>query len=402
MYPGADFGIGRRTLPDLKDTLCADLQEHLFGVGVEYKYNSSSGDFFFSNKSKISAHSWADGNYKKFGSQKFSGFAIEEAQENKEDKAYSYILTRIGRRPHIPEKIFLLMCNPDSPSHWIAEKFKVGAGKEHGTIDRVSPTKHVYYSRTEQNRFLPPSYIDKLKSDLDPKLARRLLYGEWIEIDKERIYHAYDSDRNYLKDQAYKVNPRYPVRVSFDFNIARGKPLSAIFFQYIDGRFHFFAETVVEGLNTEQNLEESAGRGFFEHPAKYIVHGDAAGRSGDTRSNRSDYEIIRHWLSRFRRKDGSSLEFEIQVPSSNPSIRDRHNLVNSHCINALGEVRLFLYKGCAVADEGLRLTALKDSSQYIEDDSKSYQHITTAIGYGINSSTKNEGARGATTLRRTY
>jgi hypothetical protein len=402
MYPGANFGIGRRTLPDLKDTLCAELQEHLFGCGIEYTYSKATGDFEFSNRSKISAHSWADGNYKKFGSQKFSGFAIEEAQENKDDHAYNYILTRIGRLPHIDEKVLLLMCNPDSPSHWIAQKFKIGSGKSHGTIDRVGTTKHVYYSFTEHNRFLPPSYIAKLKTDLDPKLARRLIHGEWIEIDKERIYHAYSSERNYRPDVAYVVNPRFPIHLSFDFNIARGKPLSAIFGQYIDKKFHYFAETVVEGLNTEQNLEESAGKGLFEYKNKFIIHGDAAGKSSDTRSNRTDYDIIRQWLSRYRRKDGASIEVEIQVPASNPSVRDRHNRVNAHCLNANGEVRLFLYKGCRVADEGLRLTALKDSSQYIEDDSKPYQHITTAIGYDVCTTTKFEGHGGATMIARAY
>jgi len=33
--------------------------------------------------------------------------------------------------------------------------------------------------------------------------------------------------------------------------------------------------------------------------------------------------------------------------------------------------------------EGFSLTKLKDGAQYIEDDSKRYQHITTAAGYGI-------------------
>jgi hypothetical protein len=397
---GANFGIGRRTLPDLKDTLCKDLNDHLTGCGVRYRYISTTGDFFFENKSTISAHSWADGNFKKFGSQKFSGFAIEEAQENEIATMYEYIFTRIGRLPHIPEKLLLAMVNPDSPSHWIAKKFNVGNGKPHGTVDHVLPTRHAYYSNTESNKFLPRSYIQQLKADLDPKLARRLLYGEWIEIDRERIYHCYESSRNYKSQEKYTVDPRHPVRISFDFNIARGKPLSAVFFQYIKGVFHIFAEVVVEGLNTESNLEEAAHRGLFDFETNYIVHGDAAGKHGDTRSNKSDYAIIKSYLGRFKRKDGSSLQFEIDVPAANPSIRDRHNAVNSACLNSLGEIRLVVYMGCPVTDEGLRLTTLKDGAQYIEDDSKPYQHITTAVGYGVIASKKSENKQAPTNYVR--
>jgi hypothetical protein len=325
---------------------------------------------------------------------------MEEAQENTTGGMYDYIFTRLGRLPHIEEKIMLAMVNPDSPSHWIAKRFDVGNGHPHGTIKHISNTRHAYYSNTEANPFLQRSYIDQLKRDLDPKLARRLLYGEWIEIDRERIYHCYESARNYRPDQKYTVDQRYPVRVSYDFNIAKGKPLSAVFFQYIKGVFHIFAEVVVEGLNTEANLEEAAHRGLFEYPAKYIVHGDAAGKHGDTRGNRSDYVLIKSYLDRYRRKDGTRVEHEIDVPAANPPVRDRHNLVNSACLNSNGEIRLFVYQGCPVTDEGLRLTALKDGAQYIEDDSKAYQHITTAVGYGVVRCIKEETKTGPTNYVR--
>jgi len=73
----------------------------------------------------------------------------------------------------------------------------------------------------------------------------------------------------------------------------------------------------------------------------------------------------------------------LYVGLSNPPIRTRHNLVNSYCLNANGKRRLFVYEKAKTCDEGLRLTRLKPGGAYIEDDSKHYQHVTTAIGYGI-------------------
>ena len=71
------------------------------------------------------------------------------------------------------------------------------------------------------------------------------------------------------------------------------------------------------------------------------------------------------------------------MPRSNPPVRERHNKVNAYLCNANGQHRMFVHKGAPTADKALRLTKLKAGGSYIEDDSKSYQHIGTAIGYAL-------------------
>jgi hypothetical protein len=126
-------------------------------------------------------------------------------------------------------------------------------------------------------------------------------------------------------------------------------------------------------------MEELEGRGYFGMNMQVIVHGDSTGRSRDTRNIRSDYDIIEKHLTNLDKR----IQFQIDVPKKNPPIRNRHNMVNGYLCNAHGRRKLFIYKQCEILDEGLRLTALKERGQYIEDDSKSYQHCTTALGYGI-------------------
>ena len=77
---------------------------------------------------------------------------------------------RVGRLPHIKTNLSLSATNPDSPSHWVYKYF----------ITSDNPMRHVYYSITEDNPFLPDWYIEQLKSTLDPKMAARMLRGEWI------------------------------------------------------------------------------------------------------------------------------------------------------------------------------------------------------------------------------
>ena len=118
-------------------------------------------------------------------------------------------------------------------------------------------------------------------------------------------------------------------------------------------------------------------KGIVKQGQRIQIRGDASGDARDTRSILSDYDILKRAFS------NAGAIVELQVPKANPPIRRRHNLVNAYCQNEAGQVRLYVYKSCPVTHDGMRLTALKKTGDYIEDDSKHYQHVTTAIGYGI-------------------
>lgn len=381
-YTRARVMLGRRTLPDLKATIFQKIVEHLedesLVEGKDYWINWSTAFIRFRNGSEIISKSWADKKFKKFRSLELSAAVFEELTENNEDDMQAYMETkaRVGRLSHIKERWIISCTNPDGPRHWAYTYFIIGS--------RDSQTRHVIYSKADYNPFLPQNYIQQLRKDLDPKQAARLLDGEWVEIDAEKIYHAYSSERNFLSTVAYKINPAHPIVLNFDFNIGHGKPMSSAAYQYIDGTFHVFDKVIVEGFRTLQIMEEWLEKGIFGPQGEgnvlpqIIVHGDASGDARDTRSMFSDYDLIKKFLEQH-----CPGRFKMEVPRANPPIRTRHNKVNAHCLNSLGEVRLFVYKGCDKIDEGFRLTTLAKGSEYQEDDSKDYQHVTTALGYGI-------------------
>lgn len=372
-FPKARILLGRKALPDLKDTIFTKVLEHLEGTLVEkrdYWVNHLRASIKFKNGSEIISRSWSDRKYKKFRSLELSGAIIEELTENdeKDQQAYNEIKMRVGRLPHVKENFIICPTNPDSPAHWAYQYF----------ILTKKPTRFVFYSVTTDNPFLPKSYIAQLKEDLDPKLAQRMIYGQWLELNTEVIYYEYCPAANYV-DNPYNVQLNQPIWISFDFNIGIGKPLSCVVMQFdSSGQCHIFNEVVIEGMRTADACEELAERGLLDYPCKYFIAGDATGKRRDTRSKRSDWDIIKHFMSNHKK-----LSFELRVPISNPRIRDRHNKVNSYCNNANGKRRLFVYKTAPTAHEGLRLTKLKEGSTFQEDDSKEYQHITTAIGYAI-------------------
>ena len=169
----------------------------------------------------------------------------------------------------------------------------------------------------------------------------------------------------------------------FDFNIAAGKPMSAAIGQYKEEKFHIAKTFIVDGARTRDLMEEMEACGLFNFPAKFMVYGDATGKRGTSNAKHSDYEIIEDFLKTTVNSRGEYLEYELCIHKSNPPIRKRHNAVNGMCKSASGKVGLYIYEGAEEADEGLRLTKLKDGGNYIEDDSYRLQHVTTAIGYWV-------------------
>ncbi len=373
-FPGASVAIGRKSSPDLRDTLWQTLISHIrcYDEGEDFNVNETRMSIQLANSSNLISRSWADRKAKKGRSLDLTMLVIEEATENdeKDEEAINELVARVGRRNNFPQFLVLFMTNPDSPSHWLYKRF----------FTEKKPNRHVYHSITTDNPFLPDSYIQQLESTFDSKMILRMRDGQWLDIRGETIYHAY-GDHN-EKDR-YEVVEGIPIVWAWDFNIGEGKPMSTVFSQYIDGKKHYFDEVIIEGARTESILEEAANRGLLDYNTTYLIRGDATGTRKDTRNRLSDYEIIDKFLLNYTCKDGRRIRFRREVPSINPPIRQRHNLVNAWCKNALGDVRILIYPKAKTLREGMRLTKLKKGAEFQEDDTKHYQHCTTALGYDV-------------------
>lgn len=393
MFPRARVCLARRTMPDLKATIYAKVLEH---IGEELEEGKDyvayeNGRVRFANGSEIISRSWADRKGgKRNRSLELSMLVVEELTENDGDKdkqAIDELINRVGRLPHVPESLFITATNPDEPSHWAYKYF----------IKEPSPSRKVIYSVTLDNPFLPKWYREHALRDMDKKMAQRMIFGRWISIAGNNVYHAYDPKLHDAKGE-YKLNKSYPIVMSFDFNIGVGKPMSATFSQFDGYRKHFYDEIVIEGARTQGILEEAWNRGHFEHDTQLLIRGDCSGFHNDTRQNLNDYLLISDWLNKKQRKKGGAIHHRRQVPVENPPIRSRHNVVNAWLLNDLGEVRVQIYDKCKTLREGFQLVKLKEGAQYLEDDSKYYQHVTTAAGYDIHYEHVNI-RRGTTTVR---
>lgn len=371
--------LGRLTRPDLKDTLVADIFDHIEGdfvEGEDYEFNKQDLRFKFRNGSEAISRTWHDGKITKFRSIRASWAAVEELTENtgKHWDFYDALYQRLGRLTHVDENVFISATNPDGPSHPAYKKLILGSEKD--------PLKHVYYSLTTDNVFLPDWYVSNLLENLSPLEAQRMIEGKWVDDPKGGIYYNYKRERNY-REEEYIFNLDYPIDLMHDFNIAAGKPMSAAVGQFIDGVFHIAKDYIIHGTDTHDIMNEMAEDGLFERRTTFRVFGDASGKNRDTRSKTTDYHIIRDYLSRYLRRDNSKVYFEMKFPQVNPPIRKRHNRVNAKFLNYNNQTQLYIYKSAERTDDGFRNTKLKKGGQYLEDDSFENQHITTAVGYWV-------------------
>jgi hypothetical protein len=373
--------------------------------GRHWTYNKTSGVITFAWGAEIIPISWHDKDYEKFRSYEFSAGWIEELTENdsEETKAmHVEMIARIGRlnstNSDVKENFVIYSTNPSDPDHYAYDYFFTG-GKRVGNYLSNNPLRHVFFSLTEQNIFLPKWYISSLRDRYDSKMIKRLLEGQWIYINTDVIYYEYDPALHYVLENS-KIDPSLPIYLSFDFNIAKNKPMSSVLFQYDGNLFRFIDEVVVEGARTEDAISEWAGRNYFEDKFNppIIITGDATGTRGDSRGASSDYDIIEKFLANYERRDGEKLQYTIDLPNINPPIRERHNKVNGQLKAASGKVSVKLDKRCKTLHKGFLGAKLKEGSRYIEDQTTQGQDVTTAAGYGICTALENNASLEAITL----
>jgi len=360
-FPNATGFIGANTYSQLRNSTLSAVFNEFTRLGITFKYNSSLGHLHCFN-TKIICKSME--NYDVIRGIEIGWYWLDEAAYT-DPEAFNVL---VGRLRDKKGPLKGLITSSPSGYNYLYEYFDNRGDKHTSDFNLIHATSYA-------NKYLPDGYIDSLKSQYSQKFFKQEILGEFINIQSDTVYYAFDDQLSVI--DSYQVNPREPICITYDFNIGVGKPMSLAIFQYINDIFYFFEEVIIEGMRTEDTIDELEAKNIFEKSNKYIVHGDASGNSRTTNHNRTDYDIIRKRLSNL------DIVFEIDVPNANPPVRKRHIVVNGQLKDANDNTHVKITKNCKTIIKGLKQTKLRDSANYVEDDSDAFQHVTTAIGYGI-------------------
>jgi len=217
---------------------------------------------------------------------------------------------------------------------------------------------------------LPADVIESAKRFMSAKQYRQEFEASF-ETATGLIYEDYSLEN--VTDEV--IGPHEELHWMHDQNYT---PLSSSIGAIRDDCLYLMDEIILHSASSRHSAEEFV-ENYKDHKNKCInLYGDPAGRAGEKHGLVSDYIEIKQVLQTH------GWEVNDLVKKAAPAIKDRQNAVRARICNTLGERRLFINRERAPwSHEGLATVQLKDGSSFQEDQRNPYQHITTAIGYMV-------------------
>lgn len=250
---------------------------------------------------------------------------------------------------------------PDGLNHYYDLCSKADAG--------VSEFYQVFHWMTEE---IFPEMAAEAKKVMSAKQYNQEFRAAF-ETANGRIYEDY-SKANHT---TATIEPHEQLMWMHDQNYT---PLSsAIGVRRNNGKdLYLLDEIILTSAVSKQSAVEFVEK-YKDHKNKHVlIYGDPAGRAGEKHGHASDYSDIEDVL----RSNGWL--FTRKVKKAAPAIKDRQNAVRAKILTADGTISLYVNPVTAEwCNKGLGTVQLQKGSSFQEDQTNSYQHVTTAIGYCI-------------------
>lgn len=185
---------------------------------------------------------------------------------------------------------------------------------------------------------LPAEEIIAARRDLDELSFQQEFEASFVNF-RGRAYYAFDRATHAAKPLPY--NPRDPLILCFDFNVAPGVAAVAQETKLPNGKIG----TAIIGevwIENNSNTEAVCRRLILDwggHEGRIMLYGDSTGGSrGSAKLAGSDWEIIKREMNKHF---GSARVFD-RVPRENPSERARINAMNTRIRNGDSEVHFMI------------------------------------------------------------
>ncbi len=280
---------------------------------------------------------------------------------------------------------FVITSNTDEPEHWlytdVVQKYELNIKSEDGFYPK-DIIELVHGSTFDNKKNLAPGYIEGLATTLDKQMYERFVLCKWVSLGSGKIF--YNFDRNlHIKDLSYEK--QLPLLVSSDFNV---NPMCWSIWQEHGEELWCIDQLMVSGsADTGTCCSEIYSRYFADGKQNRFLlwFGDSSGRSGSTKSQNSDYAIIKQFF------ESKGIDIQIKVPLANPSIRDSANAVNAKLKNAGGKTSIYFDRqkcpDVILSVEGSNYkhgTNEKDESKDRDPNQRVKTHFGDTVRYIVN------------------
>ena len=273
-FPGIRALIGRTVLTQLRVTTIKTLLDLFKECGIKpeehYIYNQQSNEIKFYNGSEIVfrdlAYNPGDVNFDSLGGLECTIAFIDEVSQVSRtayDVVRSLLRYKINEYKLTP-KLFM-SCNPSQS--WLKQEFYLP--HINGTLES---NKIFIQALPSDNKFLPQSYLDILKS-LPPKQMRRLYLGDWnYEQESDNLFDFDDISKLIFKEVP---NPNEKKYMSVDVaRFGSDRSVISIWVGLVLTDIRVYTKLSTVELSTEiKGLIASYGI----HPTNVIVDSDGVG-----------------------------------------------------------------------------------------------------------------------------
>jgi hypothetical protein len=350
--------IGAPTYPMLRDATQATLFEILDASEIRYDHNKAENTVVLRGlRSKILFRPVEE--FERLRGTNLAWFGVDELTYTQEE-SWLRLEGRL-RDPKAPELCGFGVWTPKGYD-WVYRRFIANPTKGYGVVQ----------ARPHENRFLLdkiPDFYERLKDSYDEKFYEQEVLGQYLNLHGGRVYSAFDRQAHVQK---LKYDPARPLLWALDFNV---DPMSSVIAQEAGGRVVVLAELFLRHSTTPE-----AAAAFLKlfpgHRAGVVVYGDASGAHQQT-TGASDYDVIKEY---FRVHAETTVRYE--VPKSNPSVRERINLMNSKLRSAAGFTGLLVDPKCKELIRDFEEVSYKeDSGQIDKDRDRLRTHLSDALGY---------------------
>lgn len=248
-------------------------------------------------------------------------------------------------------------------------------------FDKVKFNEPDFYAdtiTTYDNIHLSKDYIRGLENMYTAKDREVYMLGKCINLGKEAVYYAFDRQKHLLDqldDRLLGFDNTEEICLAFDFNV---NPMTCLVGMIKDRRRYVIEEFKISKSSTRDLCESVIHRLIDkrlidDNSRSLIITGDASGKSGSSKSNLSDYEII---IQSF---EDAGVPIVTVVPDSNPAVRDTVNYVN----NEFEKGGLYVSKECPELTKDLELVGWKQGAANftIDKSKKELTHLSDCLRY---------------------
>ena len=214
--------------------------------------------------------------------------------------------------------------------------------------------------KTEDNIYLPITYVESLKSQYPASKLKAYLNGEFVNLKGLTVYDSFDRELNNTKEI---IRVGEDLHIGMDFNVGKMSAIVAV----IRNGIPFVLDEIFGVLDTPAMIKEINKRyGAYN----IYVYPDASGKNRKSNdASETDISLLKEY-------------FVVKAKLKNPRVKDRVMSVQSLFLNMKGEKKLFINsKLCPTLVDNLEQQIFDDNG---EPDKKGGQdHMLDALGYFI-------------------